>query len=102
MKDIKSNKVVKAGLGYTIGNYLIRGLSFLTIPIFARLLDSADYGKYNTYMAFEAIVYIFVGLALHTSFKKAKYKFKIDFNDYVSSCTLLSIIYRLDCFLHFL
>ena len=52
----KGSNVLKAGLGYTVGNYLIKGLSFLTIPIFARLLDSADYGKYNTYMAFEAIV----------------------------------------------
>ena len=81
------SKVVKAGLGYTVGNYLIKGLSFLTIPLFARLLDTSDYGKYNSYMAFEAIVYIFVGLALHTSFKKAKYRFEKDFNEYVSSCT---------------
>ena len=86
------SKVVKAGLGYTVGNYLIKGLSFLTIPLFARLLDTSDYGKYNSYMAFEAIVYIFVGLALHTSFKKAKYRFEKDFNEYVSSCTLLSIL----------
>lgn len=88
----KGSNVLKAGLGYTVGNYLIKGLSFLTIPIFARLLDSADYGKYNTYMAFEAIVYIFVGLALHASFKKAKYKFEAEFNKFVSACTVLSII----------
>ncbi len=91
MANENRNGIVKAGLGYTVGNYLIKGLSFLTIPIFARLLDSTDYGKYNTYMAFEAIVYIFVGLALHTSFKKAKYKFESNFNEYVSSCVLLSI-----------
>lgn len=88
----KGNKVVKAGIGYTIGNYLIKGLSFLTIPIFARLLDSSDYGEYNSYMAFEAIVYIFVGLALHTSFKKAKYKFDNCFQQYVSTCTAFSIV----------
>jgi len=33
--ELKNNKIIKAGLGYTIGNYLIKGLSFLTIPIFA-------------------------------------------------------------------
>lgn len=88
----KENEAIKAGIGYTIGNYLIKGLSFLTIPIFARLLNSSDYGRYNTYMAFEAIIYIFIGLALHTSFKKAKYKFKNYFDQYVSSCMVLSII----------
>lgn len=89
---MEKSRAIKAGLGYTIGNYLIKGISFFTIPIFARLLESSDYGKYNTYMAFEAVVYIFVGLALHTSFKKAKYRFDKNFDSYVSSCTVLSIV----------
>lgn len=87
-----SKKVIKAGMGYTIGNYLIKGLSFLTIPIFARILDSSDYGIYNTYIAYESIIYIIIGLALHSSFKNAKYKFKEQFNDYISSTILLGII----------
>ena len=85
-------KIVKAGLGYTVGNYLIKGLSFLTIPVFARLMDSNDYGIYNTYIAYESIMYILIGLALHVSFKKAKYKFDEHFNVYVSSCVLLGIM----------
>ena len=32
----KSNKVVKAGIGYVIGNYLLKGLTFFTLPIFTR------------------------------------------------------------------
>ena len=28
------SRVLKAGFGYTIGNYLLKGLSFFTIPIF--------------------------------------------------------------------
>ena len=34
------NRVLKAGIGYTIGNYLLKGLSFFTIPIFTRLLTT--------------------------------------------------------------
>lgn len=85
-------KVIKAGIGYTVGNYLIKGLTFLTIPIFARLLESSDYGMYNTYIAYESIVYIIIGLALHTSFKNAKYKYLNDFDGYVSSCVLLGLV----------
>ena len=92
MEKENNSKVVKAGIAYTIGNYFVKGLSFLTIPIFVRLLNNYDYGMYNTYLAFEAIVYIFVGLALHTSFNKAKYKFKCDFEHYVSACLVLSIL----------
>ena len=40
----EENKVIKAGIGYTIGNYLLKGLSFLTVPLFSRLLDTSDYG----------------------------------------------------------
>lgn len=89
--DTKKKKIVSAGIGYTLGNYLIKGLTFLTIPIFARLMDSSDYGVYNTYIAYESIIYIIIGLALHSSFKNAKYKFADTFNDYVSSCVLLGI-----------
>ena len=89
--DDKKKKIVNAGIGYTVGNYLIKGLTFLTIPIFARLMESYDYGVYNTYIAYESIIYIIIGLALHTSFKKAKYKYENNFNKYVSSCVFLGI-----------
>lgn len=90
MKETNS-KVVKAGLGYTIGNYLLKGLSFFTIPIFARLMTTVDYGLYNTYASYDGILFVIIGLALHSSFKNAKYKFKAEFNKYISSCMLLSI-----------
>ena len=33
-KELKKNKVLKAGIGYTIGNYFLKGLGFITVPIF--------------------------------------------------------------------
>lgn len=53
MGQAKQNSIKRAGVGYTIGNYLIRGLGFLTVPIFSRLLSTADYGFYNTYTSYE-------------------------------------------------
>lgn len=91
-----SNKVIKAGVGYTIGNYLLKGIGFITIPIFSRLLSTADFGIYNTFMAYEGILYLFVGLALHMSIKNAKYKYgekKID--EYTSSISLIPIFVAL-------
>lgn len=88
----KGNKIIKAGLGYTIGNYLIKGLSFFTLPLFTRLLSTSDYGFYNTFYAYEAILAILIGIALHSSLKNAKYKFSNSFDDYCSSIVLLIII----------
>ena len=91
---MNNSKVIKAGLGYTIGNYLLKGLSFLTIPIFARLLSTDDYGIVNTFGAYESIMFVIIGLAIHTSFKNARYKFGIvsegaeigqDYRTYVSN-----------------
>ncbi|MBP2623962.1 oligosaccharide flippase family protein [Streptococcus oricebi] len=84
--------VKRAGLGYVIGNYFIRGIGFLTLPIFSRLMSTEDFGIYNTYLSYETILFVFVGLALHTSYKNAFVKFENSFNEYVSNTILLSII----------
>lgn len=83
------NKVIKAGIGYTIGNYLLKGLSFLTVPIFSRLLSTAEYGIFDSYLAYQSIVFILVGIALHTSLKNAKYRYQDKFADYNSCCIVV-------------
>jgi O-antigen/teichoic acid export membrane protein len=87
-----SNKAIKAGIGYTIGNYLLKGLSFFAIPIFSRLMSTSDYGTYNTFAAYESIIFVIIGLALHSSFKNAKYKYSNKFQDYISTCVTVGLI----------
>lgn len=79
------NKVVKAGIGYTIGNILVRGIGFLSIPIFTRLMSTGDYGLYNTYAAYEAIFYLIISLAFNSTAKIAKLEFKERFDEYMST-----------------
>lgn len=87
-----SKKIFKAGVGYTVGNYMLKGLTFFSIPLFTRLLTTSDYGQFNTFIAYESIVFVVIGLALHASFKNAKYKYKHNFNRYVSTCITLGLI----------
>jgi len=84
------NKVFKAGAGYIIGNYLLKGITFLSAPIFTRLLTTEEYGDFGAYIAYESIFYIILGLALHSSITNAKYEYKEKLNEYVSSLVLLS------------
>lgn len=88
----KTSKAVKAGIGYTIGNYLVKGLAFLTIPIFSRLLTVDDFGLYNIYVAYESILYVIIGFSVHACVKNAKYDYKEKFDEFVSSIVLLSVI----------
>lgn len=95
-----TSKVLKAGIGYTIGNYLLKGLSFFSIPIFVRLMSVSDYGRYNTFVAYEAIMTIFLGLAIHSSLKNARYKYGLfcecrdaggSYENYLSTSLLLIV-----------
>lgn len=93
MKKNKKDSVLKAGLGYTLGNYLLKGISFLTVPLFARLMETSDFGIYNTFLSYEGILYLFIGFALHSSIKNAKYKFGNETLDqYVSSIMIIPLV----------
>lgn len=96
MSDNK--KIIKASIGYTVGNYLLKGLSFITIPIFTRIMSTSDYGLYNTYLSYEALLFVIVGFSFHASLKNAKYKFNEKFNSYVSSIVLIQLI-SLSCWI---
>ena len=91
---MNDKKVLKAGVGYTIGNYLLKGLGFLTIPIFSRLMSTTEYGMYNIFLSYESILFILIGLALHSSYKNAKYKYESDgtYFNYVSSTIVFIIL----------
>ena len=93
MNDNK--KAVKAGIGYTVSNYLLKGLGFFTITIFTRLMSTADYGAFNTYAAYDSVLCIIVGMTLHSCFKSAKYKYGNKVKEFISSCILLSLFNQL-------
>lgn len=76
------NKAAKAGLAYTVGNVLLKGVTFLTLPIFSRILTTEEFGFYNLYVSHETILTIFVGLCLYGSLRTAKYDYQKEFNSY--------------------
>lgn len=86
-----TNKIVKAGMGYTIGNILIKGIAFLTLPLFTRLLTTDDFGIYNLYGTYEAIVAIFIGLGMYSSIKNSVYDFPGKKDIYISTMTTIVV-----------
>ena len=55
---MKKNKLLSSSLAYTIGNLLIQGLSFITLPIYTRVMTQEDYRNYNLYSCSDNIFYI--------------------------------------------
>lgn len=87
---IKNSSAAKAGVGYTVGNILVKGINFLSLPIFSRLMTTDEFGIYNVFVSYEAILTLIVGFAMHSSLRSANVDYKGKIDEYTSS---ISIVY---------
>lgn len=76
MSKLKFNRIVVVGMGYVLGGILIKGIAFVTTPIFTRLLTPQEFGELNRYLSYEAILAMVLGFQFSASFKIAKLEFK--------------------------
>lgn len=80
------NIALKAGIWFTICNLLQKGISFITLPIFTRLLNESQYGTYSLYLSWLNIISVFTSMNLYYGvFNKALIKYEGDRNRYISS-----------------
>lgn len=85
-------KALKSGLWYTISNFIIKGMAFITTPIFTRLLTKTEYGSYSNYISALSILTICISLNLDSTFVRAKYDYGKRLNDYIYSVYTLSAV----------
>ena len=88
----------KVSIAYAVCSIIQRCLSFITLPLFTRLLTTEQYGQYTVYQSWQGILSIFLTLNLaYGSFSTAMVKFEKDREGYISSvegvCLLLSAIF---------
>ena len=82
------SKVKKATLWITFCSFLQRGLSFITVPIFTRLLSTADYGSVSVYQSWEMVATYLATLGVtYGGFNNGMIKFKDDREGYTTSVT---------------
>ena len=60
------SNVVKASLWFVACSVVQKSISFITTPIFARLMTVEQYGYYNTYLSWLQIVAVFCTLNMHS------------------------------------
>jgi len=67
IKKYKNLSVVaKAALWFTFATFLQKGISFITVPIFTRIMTTEQYGLYSAYMSLVNVFTILCGLEFHT------------------------------------
>lgn len=86
------NKVIKSGIWYTISNFLVRGIGFITTPIFTRLLTQEEFGAFNNYTSWISILAIVVPLNLESTLISARYEYEDKLDEYISSVMSLGIL----------
>ena len=94
------NKIaLKAGMFYIFAQLFIRGISFLTTPLYTRLLSTAQYGQIKVYESWLLIAVPVMSLCLWKSVDRAKYDLdEQGYNAYVSANHTLSYISIGICF----
>lgn len=83
---------VKAAIWFTLCSVLQKGISFITVPIFTRLLTSEEYGIYSLYISWLQILTIITSLYLYQGvFNNGMTKFDDDRDTYISSMQGLTL-----------
>ncbi len=76
----------KASFWFVISSICLKGISFITTPIFTRLLDVADYGTTSVFVTWEGVISIFATLTLSGGvYNVAMTKYEDDVDAYTSS-----------------
>ena len=91
---------VKVSTSYAVCSILQKCLSFITLPLFTRLLTTEQYGQYTIYQSWMGILMIFLTLNLaYGSFQTAMVKFEDRRSEYITSiqgiCLVLSCVFLL-------
>ena len=98
LKDKSVPVEVKASAAYTICSILQKSLSFITLPLFTRLLTTEEYGQSTVYSSWASILVIFLTLNLpYGSFNTAMVKHEDKRDSYISAinglCTVLTSVF---------
>ena len=94
-----SKKAIRAGVWYTFGNFLVKGVVFLTLPIFTRLLTTQEFGDFNNFIAWMSLLAIISSLSLHASINRARFDFQERIDEFLSSIIVLSTLFTAVCYL---
>lgn len=90
--NTQSSVVLKAGMWYTISNFLFKGMAFIVTPIFVRLLSKAEFGDFSNFASWMSLLVIITSCDLQTSIIRSKLEFEDDIDKYISSLLALSTL----------
>jgi len=87
----------KSSLVFALSSFILKGIAFLTTPIFTRIIDPAHYGIVATYNSWMTIIEVFALLSLTSAgvFNVGMNDYKERRSEYISSILTLCNLFTL-------
>lgn len=83
---------------YFIATLFNKGIAFLTVPIFTRLLSTSDYGVVTTFDSWVNILMIFLSLAMYMAIRTSFVDFPDSTKDFLNTVITFTIVCSLFVF----
>ena len=91
----------KAGFWYVCGNFVGKAVTFISTPIFASLMTPSDFGEFSNFASWVSMLMVIVGAELFNTLSRAYYDFKDNFDEYISSVTVLGGLFTVTTYIIF-
>ena len=88
----RRSPTLKSGIWYLFSDFAYKGLAFLTIPVFTRLLTLDEYGIVSVYTSLVGITVVVTGLEINVAVGRASLDFKHEYSAFLSSVLSFSLL----------
>ena len=93
-KYAELSPVAKAAIWFTFCNFLLKGIGFISGPIFTRLISTDEYGKLSVFMSYEQLFLILATWEIQLgAYQKGLYKFSEDVRGFTCASQALVNIF---------
>ena len=90
--ELLLHKYINYDMAVSYTHLFNKGIAFLTIIIYTRILTAYDYGIINTFSSWVGILSMILGMSLQNSIRVAFVDFKEKIDDFLSSIISLTLI----------
>ncbi len=87
------SKPAKASLWFIACYIIQRGLQFIGMPIYTRIMNTEEYGIYSVFLSWFTLICVFTSLNIYSgTFNKAMVKYEKERDSYISSIQWLTFV----------
>ena len=92
LQKMRTNAFISTSFLYILSSFIVKGISFVTTPIFTRMMGTADFGIVSNFTIWEQVLATFICLQVSSGLLPAKVTHAEDrFDAYVKNITIIAL-----------